>query len=115
MVLLNSRTLYHWSLFIPLYLDCCGWRNGGGREEVPVRGGEEKKIDRQLHTLFCYWCHKHLQSFIKALICPHNPVRGKGFTSRNWWKTGKRGHVLPSSKASMDLAVSMSKLLWSLS
>lgn len=24
MVLLNSRTLYHWSLFNPLYLDCCG-------------------------------------------------------------------------------------------
>lgn len=39
----------------------------------------------------------------------------KRFTSRNWWKTGKRGHVLPSSKASMDLAVSMSNVLWSLS
>lgn len=42
-------------------------------------------------------------------------AREKIFTSRNWWKTGKRGHVVSSSKASMDLAVSMSKLLWSLS
>lgn len=42
-------------------------------------------------------------------------IRAMRFTSRNWLKTGKSGHDLPSSRASINFAVSMSKLLWFLS
>lgn len=79
-------------------------RENGGREcRKAGRGGgqrEEKEMDIRSESM------QEPHSCVQHRVC---------VTSRNWLKTGKSGHVLPSSNASMDLAVSMSRLLWSLS